>query len=604
MAIPSKGFEVIFSQKCGEKDRFLPLDRFFTNEFDILQKREENFIEIKENIELTVTFSSNRDDAKFFMDGLEALPEPKLHVDPLEREVYLAPSEKPVALFDNTKAYYPLIPGLYRIMVVCDEQRYFSGVKVIPKQIEETQWEIMKEEIEKEVSGLAREVILQKNGLNHRLGAISQGLLEQFIVINNRFPSVMAALSDLYRKVNYRISKDYQVVPKEKARFVDEKTIRHCGSNPNRNQVLMTPRNSINYDLLENRFVKKIIISISKTLTGFMEGVQNSEINIRNSKDAGPFRTVVEKERTLSELKKLGEVAGKMRGAIQWIKTAPWFERIGTYQFSDIPPVMNSDPRYRALYQLYRELKNEQFQLQIHHSYSYQWKRTDKLYEIWGYLQFIKALAGEELGFVPEKGWLYSQTPDGNSLLVPTLPANTEVEFRKDELRVHLVYEALLPSQSRLTTMKEPLYTRGTHNCPDGRLDVYRNERFIGTIIFDFKYRPRNSIWNENLIVNNQRNEVMQQLVSYGDHLHSPYLFGDGSHPLVSTMSPVQEVWAIYPNRYGTCGSKDYPDHKVSLIELTPGLDHAYFVEKLKLTIDKLVQRSRTVMEFLDYIKV
>jgi hypothetical protein len=95
----------------------------------------------------------------------------------------------------------------------------------------------------------------------------------------------------------------------------------------------------------------------------------------------------------------------------------------------------------------------------------------------------------------------------------------------------------------------------------------------------------------------------MRQLVSYGNHLQSPYLFGGGSHPLVSSMSPVQEVWAIYPNRNGTSGSKDYTDHKVSLIELTPGLDSAYFVEKLKLTIEKLVQRSKTVMEFLDYSK-
>lgn len=266
---------------------------------------------------------------------------------------------------------------------------------------------------------------------------------------------------------------------------------------------------------------------------------------------------------------------------------------------------MNSDPRYRALYQLYRELNNEQFQLQIHQSYSYQWKRTDKLYEIWGYLQFIKTLAGEELGFVPEKGWVFSQPLDGNSLLVPTLPANTEVVFRKEELEVRLVYEALLPSQTRLTSKKEPLYTRGTHNCPDGRLDVYRNAIFIGTIIFDFKYRPINSIWNEKLIVKNQQNEVMRQLVSYGDHLHSPYLFGegDGSHPLVSTWSPVQEVWAIYPNRNGTSGSKEYPDHKVCLIELTPGLDPTYFVEKLKVSIDKLVARSRTVMDYLDYCK-
>lgn len=603
MAIPSKGFEVIFTQKFGEQDHFINLDSFFTTDQDFLEKREENWIEIKENIGLTLTFKSNRDSAQFFMDGLDTLPGHMLGFDPVEREVYLSPSEDPVTIFDNTKAYYPLIPGLYRILVVYERQRYYCCVKVIPKQIEETQWEVMKQEIEKEVSGLAREVILRKNGLNHTLGGISQGLLKQFIVINNRFPSVMAALSDLYRKVNYRISKDYQLVPKEKARFIDEKTIRHRVSNHERHQLLMTPNSSIHYDLPENQFVKKIILSISKTLTGFMEGIQNTKSSIRNSKDAGMFRTVVEKERTLSELKKLGEVAGKMRGAIQWIKTAPWFESIGIYQSSIIPPVMTSDPRYRALYQLYRELKNEQLQLEIHQSYSYQWKRTDKLYEIWGYLQFIKTLSGEELGFVPEKGWLYSQTLDESNLLVPTLPANTEVVFRKDDLRVHLLYEALLPSQSKLTKMEEPLYTRGTNNRPDGRLDVYRNEVFIGTIIFDFKYRPRNSVWNNQLIETNQPHEVMRQLVSYGVHLYSPYLFGDGSHPLVSAMSPVQEVWAIYPNRYGTSRSEDFHDHKVSLIELTPGLDNGFFVEKLKGTIDRLVERSKTVMAFLEYSK-
>jgi hypothetical protein len=36
MAIPSKGFEVIFTQKIGELDHFILLDHFFTNEFDIL----------------------------------------------------------------------------------------------------------------------------------------------------------------------------------------------------------------------------------------------------------------------------------------------------------------------------------------------------------------------------------------------------------------------------------------------------------------------------------------------------------------------------------------------------------------------------------------
>jgi hypothetical protein len=167
---------------------------------------------------------------------------------------------------------------------------------------------------------------------------------------------------------------------------------------------------------------------------------------------------------------------------------------------------MNSDPRYRALYQLYRELNKEQEQGQIHHSYSFQWKRSDKLYEIWGYIQFIKSLMGEELGFVPESGWIYSQEVN---LKIPELPSNTEIVFRRDNLRLHLVYEAKLPTQSVLTTAKKPLYTRGTHTCPDGRLDVYKDELFIGTIIYDFKYRPRSAIWNESLILSKKQNEVM-----------------------------------------------------------------------------------------------
>lgn len=320
MAIPSKGFEVIFSQRFGEQDHLIELDHFFTNELDILQSREEIFTEIKENIALTVIFRSNREDAQFFMDGLDTLPERMLAVDPLEGRVYLTPSEKPVTLFDNTKEYYPLIPGLYRIVVAYEGRRYFSWVKVIPKQMEEAQWETMKLEVEQEVSGLAREIIMKKNGLNTDMEGVSQGLLEQFIVINSRFLSVMAALSDLYQKINHRISKEYLLVPKEKSRLIDEKTNRHRVSHPENKHVLMTPTSAINYDLPENRLAKKIIISISKTLTGFMDEVEKTERSIKNPLGANTFRTLVEKERTLSELGKLAEIAGKMRRAISGLK--------------------------------------------------------------------------------------------------------------------------------------------------------------------------------------------------------------------------------------------------------------------------------------------
>ncbi|MGV2941934.1 DUF2357 domain-containing protein [Mesobacillus sp. LC4] len=602
MDILSDGFEVILTQKRGEHEAPLKIEHFFTSELDFYEKREERYIEVKENIELAITFRSKKKTARLYMDGLDTLSERLLEVDPLEGEVFLAPSDQPVTLFANNNDYYPLIPGFYRIVVDHGDNRFYSWVKVIPKQIEETQWEVMRNEVEKELRGLARDVILKKTGMNTGHEGISQGLLGQFIVIKNRFPSVMTALSDLYRKVNYKISKDYVLVPKEKSRLIDERTIRHRVSHPENEHVLKTPVSAITYDLPENRFAKKIIHSVAHTLSDFIEAVEQMEYSIKSSSQFGDFRTPLEKDRTLTELERLSEMAGKMRAAIQWIKTAPWYETVGSYKSSVPPFVMNSDPRYRALYQLYRELNNEQIQLIMDKSYSYQWKRTDKLYEIWGYIQFIKALSSEKGGFNPIKGWVFSENFDGQKLLVPTLPSDTEVVFHKGELRIHLVYEALLPTQSRLTSKQKPLYTRGTHTCPDGRIDVYKNDAFIGSIIFDFKYRPRHAIWNQNLIYSNQQNSVMKQLVSYGDNLHSPFLFGDGTNPFLSAIniSPVQEVWAIFPNRYrASAGNQDYPDHKLSLIELTPGFDNSHLVDKVVETIDKLTQRSEQIMNML-----
>jgi hypothetical protein len=121
-------------------------------------------------------------------------------------------------------------------------------------------------------------------------------------------------------------------------------------------------------------------------------------------------------------------------------------------------------------------------------------------------------------------------------------------------------------------------------------MDVYSEGIYIGSVIIDFKYRPRMVIWNENLIYHSQLNEVMRQLVSYGDNLYSTHLFGGNGSPMLHRISPIHEVWAIYPKRSGILNTHEYPDHKVSLIELTPGKENAHFVGKLAYTLDHLME--------------
>ena len=141
------------------------VDQFFEDELDFYEKREEVFIELKENIDLSLSFKSDQSNSRLYMDGIEALPVRYLEMDPRDGEVYLLPSFKEYELFSNSLDYFPLIPGYYRLVIQQGEKRYFSWIKIIPKQMRKTQWEIMTEELEKELSGLAQDIILNKNGL-------------------------------------------------------------------------------------------------------------------------------------------------------------------------------------------------------------------------------------------------------------------------------------------------------------------------------------------------------------------------------------------------------------------------------------------------------
>ena len=442
MAIQSKSdkFHITFIQKYGPTNREYVIDHYFHDESEFYQQRETSCIELKENQELSVRFESSDSNLKFYMDGLDTLSEQAVELDYEKGEVYLVPSSEPVPLFGHTDEFFPLIPGYYRIVVESHDRRYYSWVKILPKQMSETQWEIMKEEVDNEMKGLAQDIIMRKMGVETGNKVFSNHLLGQYLVIKNRFTSVMAALSDLYFKVNYRIHKKYVMKPKEKARIVDEVTIKYRLSHPENDHMLKTPLNRMNYDLPENRLLKKIVQYVMNALSELINALEQLEKNILHEQEekgyAHSFRTTAEMERTLKEVENLKEKASKMRGAFQWICKAPWFSEVNQHRSTFIPHVMNSDARYRALYQLYRDLKNDQIKLDLDESYSYQWKRTDKLYEIWGYIQFINALKGIRLGYTPVEGWIFNQKIVSNRILIPTLPSSTEVLFKKDNIHI------------------------------------------------------------------------------------------------------------------------------------------------------------------------
>lgn len=606
MAIPYNviPFTLLFKLNFyNDKERIFHVTEYYETERELFESVDKGVLEIKENIPFDVIFDCADSNAKFYMDGLDALPEQFTKEGMDDGEAYLSPSSDAVTLygFNETDEYYPYIPGLYRIRIVVAEQIFFSWLKVIPKEIDESQWENMKNDVELEMRGLAQDLLRSSYGFSNQLNStLPPAILQQYLIINKKFSNIMSAISDLYVRVNFKIKKEYVVVPVEKSGVIDEITIRHRVIHPETKDVIKTPLKKINYDLPENRLVKQIIQFLLEKLTDFITSVElyqeevEQEIVHLSHSYYDKNNLIHQKKQVMEQLKIYLETAKKMRKMLNWSKTASWYKEVSANRVVTLPHVMISDVRYRSLYQIYRELHNETIDISFDELFVFQWKRTDKLYELWGFLQFIKFLQHPEIGFKPKEGWIYDEDFNIEQIMIPSLPKGKPILFEKEQLTVKLVYEGKLPSRSDNTDVQnQPLYTTGTNNWPDGRLDVYQTNVYIGSLLFDFKYRPKTTIWQPAKVTQNAHTKTMRQLVGYAFNCRSNHLFGDKlNHYLLETINPIPEVWALYPRHDENERNRYFRDHHIRLLELSPGYENEHLIKELNQLFQNLVRRA------------
>ncbi|HEU4964143.1 MAG TPA: DUF2357 domain-containing protein [Bacilli bacterium] len=592
-----------FTLTFSQYERRIPVVAFSTDS----QHSVEEVPEIVENLNLEVLFDSEDEDARFYMDGLELLTERMgVEIDDL-RQPYLMPETVPYELFrNNADEFYPLIPGYYRIRVAAGGEEYFSLVQVVPKQLTKTQWEIMRDELEEELTGLAQDLIRKNLGVGDAfLHFLPPEQLFRFLVIKKRFASVMAALSDLVTKVNYRIRKDYKVTPIDRAKGVDEVSVRYRLTHPEDQELLKTPVRVVDYDLPENRWIKRMVHVLSR----YLEEIEASVLTYRGSverelAEIAPFyagrreedaAVLREKKRVSRDLYEYSEMARKMKNSLQFIKLAPWYEQVSQSNHLTGSPVLMYDARYRALFQLYRELQMDSFEVALDSTYAYQWKRTDQLYEIWGFLRICKALS-RNLGYEPVGGWIYNADFDGNRLLIPTLPPDTTIVMEHEDIRLHLVYNSVLPSESGETTAAhKPVYMLNKfHDRPDGRMDIYKDGIYAGSITLEFKYRPRHGrfpFWDPSPRSESRRPAATNQLIAYRGDSASRHLYGDRIDPRFrEQIRPVFESWAIYPKHTNPQIKVEYDEeHHVRLLQLAPGEEAEHLTEQLEQVMTKVL---------------
>ncbi len=557
-------------------------------------------VTIKENTDLAILFTCSDPDARLYMDGLETLPQERLAEDS-SGEAYLSPGPRPIRLFSYED--FPLIPGYYWIEVVLHGEHYFAPFQVEPKRLTNAQWEVMRQELTDELHNLALDLIRQSTGIGGDLhSTMPVELLHRFIVIRQHFPSVMSALNDLLRRANHRVRKSYQLIPYYRVREFDDKAVQYRMVRPDATESMLTPVPEVDYDLPENRWVKHILRVVSSCLGEFKTAIDDyiefiqRQIDELQEMEMQPIAAAErrEKQKLLTVLHEYADAATKMTKAIELVQQAPWYNSVGSTLPLQHPQALSFDVRYSALYRLYRRLRAETIEIALDDAYSYQWKRTDQLYELWCFVKLYRALAHPRIGFQPKSGWLFDSNFDSGSMLIPVLPPGTSITLgrERDNVTLHLVYDEELPRQGQDTRFGRcPLFTRGTHNRPDGRLDIYHNDTYSGSIIFDFKYRPLRSFWNQDAIAGPLRPKAMNQLISYASDPQSPYLHSPNIDPRWRhNISPVHEVWAVYP---GTVHNEMHEDHSVRLMALSPDTNLDCFIAALANSIDTVLAKSQ-----------
>lgn len=564
MITPSKlPFTLTFSGGWDKGVRYF--NRFTDNPEELAEDRAPG-LTFTENQDIYIRFDAPRG-FRFTMDGLDVVSIPGEERE--NGQTYIAPfrrQDQPLLLFEGQD--FPLVPGYYVLTVEGGGRSWYGLMEITPKYMGKQSWQDMRDELTDEIRTLSFD-FMKKNihiskALEGALG-LNTSMLLRFYTISSESSVVLSVLDELSHTANARMVLRLKQIRQEEGRRPDPHIRpQHVKERPGAERMPAL-RAEITRDVEENRFAKSILLALDHILQQFLEEID------------GPIRRLEEKqaelrkytwgleyktgEKALSRLSLYRRRARRIKDSISRVSRAPWFEEAGTATEGEVPMTVFMDPRYSVLYRLYKNLSDPAQSLDVSSFYQFQWKRTDKLYEMWSFLQFIKALTA--------KGW---ELEEGISVIreegryrLSSLESGTEIKLRREGEEVHLTYDGILPASSADTDRENhPLYTNNSHRQPDLRLDYYKGGLYYGSLVADFKYRDLLFLWQDET----RSASLRRQFNAYRDMNTRFYRDLDETASLRDSR-PVKEVWAVFPREIPGKSDEDY---SLRFIPLAPGL--------------------------------
>lgn len=561
---------------------------FFDDEKEVW-KKEEVTLSIEENDEIEVLFNSEDENAKLYLEALDIVPpdDRKIAYDS-DGRIYRMQSSEPFVLYKQDDKFDALCVDKFQISVYCYEKWYYGILEVLPKPMNIDEWTKMKDDLEKEIVGLAQDIVRRNIGLgNRKYGNVPPKVLYNFIVIRKYAQALLVALLDIVKNPRCEIITEYKNVANNKNCRLDEESIRRYATRAGSEATYKVPVKVINYDIQDNRILKNIIIDYENRLDTFLELLVELR-DYTNSFDSG--RTIQYKnewEKSISEFK---NVAQKLKKMTSLLKTKDWYLKVRKVDSPYIPHSFIMDTRYNTLYQMYLELKRETFEIEFDPEFSYAWKKSSYLYEMWCYFKLIHLLSKQYE--INEPGWA---SVFSGKILFPFLSVGTSIEFKNEDIRLNVVFDKPLVFKKEKTDISSPLYVvkpqeySKIHNRPDILIYVYdiKNGWYLGSIVIECKYRKIYSIES-----NGERGSI-GQLQAYYNNTRSEYLFGDFGN-FGGGMRPVKKVIVLTPDIKGDGKSQD--DFNILFKSFKPADNEEWnksLMEEVNFNIEKLINESR-----------
>lgn len=463
---------------------------FSDNEEEIYQDSF-NSIRIFENEEVMILFDSDDPNARLYLDALDVLPDGNGILVDEDGRIYRSVSNVAIPLYKQSDDYDALRVDAFRLCVLCNEKRYYSLLEVLPKQLSGNEWAMMRDDLENEIRGLAQDIVRRNIGLGRdQKGSIPPQKLYTFFVMQKYASKVLASLIALQNAPKYRIVTEYTEVDDSKAIKMDSVTIRKYLRKGGAANQLSVPVKRINYDIQENRLLKRIVSIYDRELTQFETTISGILEYWKKEKRR--------EHRQYNELYEQGlqeflTTAKKLRMVTAIIKTQEWFKSVGSLTDGAIPHAFALDSRYGVLYKMYEDLRNPEFKIQLDPTYSYSWKKSSSLYEMWCFVRICRAFANRY--DVAGNTW---NLHFGDNLLFPYLNNGEKMSFENDDIKLDIIFDQFIPTNPAKTKLhSNPFYTVGKHKRPDITIDIYtqKDDWYIGSIILECKYRKLSSFW-------------------------------------------------------------------------------------------------------------